>query len=127
MKLPMVKLLLILVLLAQLLSSCFTYKSPTKKEPVTLDFISKLKPGERYKFELKTGQTLVIHILTVSTETITGYIYRHDGKGKVTKNDYSDTLQSVEKNVAKISVLKFNPYLTIVSIAVPIALLSGLS
>jgi len=117
----LMKPLVILVLLAQLLSSCFTYKSLTKKEPVTLDFISKLKPGKKYKFELKTGQTLVVHVVTIDTENITGYIYRRSG-GKTTKESYSETFQSIEQNVAKISVRKFNPYLTTVSIVVPIGL-----
>ena len=115
------KSLLLLALLASPLSSCFTYKSLTKKEPITHDFLSKLEPERRYRFDLKTGETLIIHILTIKGENITRYVYRHS-KSKMNKSDYSDTFQNIEANVAKISVLKFNPYLLTVCIAVPVGL-----
>ena len=49
------KTLAMVVMLAQLLSSCYSSKNLNKgDEPFTDDFLSKIEPGKRYEFKLKT-------------------------------------------------------------------------
>lgn len=101
--------LVILSLLAFLLSSCYSYKSMTRKEPVTRDFLLKLQPGKDYRFELKTGLRFKVHIDTIESETIRGYMYQKDAEGKTNKIAFSSTIEDVEKYVAKISVRESDP------------------
>jgi len=54
--------MVVLVPLASLLSSCYSYKNITRKEAITKEFLSKLEPGKKYKFELMIGETQTIYI-----------------------------------------------------------------
>jgi hypothetical protein len=102
---------ILLISILFLLSSCFTYKNVTKKEAITHDFLSKLEPGKKYAFRLRTGLTLFIRVTRVEDDRVVGYYYE-----KKTKNDFSVSFQEIERDVAKISILKLNPYLTGTSI-----------
>jgi len=140
--------LLLFVLIAPLLSSCFSYKNITKKEPVTPALLSKLKPGKKYKFELAIGETQKIYISEVTGDRITGYLY-NEGKYttnrhiqsvntisgqidvqkdyvKETRSNYSDSFENITRNVTRISRQKFDPLKTTALIVVPPAAVIGL-
>jgi hypothetical protein len=137
-----------LVLVTPLLSSCFTYKNLTKKAPITHDLLSRLKPGKKYKFELKIGEVQKIYISDVTGETVTGYLYQ-EGKlvtnknrqsvssitgqieyqevyVKETKSDYSDNFENITRNVTKISRRKFDPFKTAALVVLPSAAVIGI-
>jgi hypothetical protein len=139
--------LLLVVLVAPLLSSCFSYKNLTKKEPITYDLLSKLKPGKKYKFELAIRQTQKIYISEVTGDRITGYLY-NEGKYKTnrhiqsvntisgqieyqkdyvkeTRSNYSDNFENITKNVTRISRRKFDPLKTTALIVLPTAAIIG--
>ena len=117
------KTLAMVVMLAQLLSSCYSSKNLNKgDESFTDDFLSKIEPGKRYEFKLKTGQTQTIYVTSVEGQTIAGFLEEH-AKGKMTKTNYSASFKSVEENVTEIYVRKFNPYLTTAACVVPTTLL----
>ncbi|HTE30166.1 MAG TPA: hypothetical protein VK666_07315, partial [Chryseolinea sp.] len=82
------KLFAICALFALLFTSCFTYKNISRKDPITNDFLAKLKPGKKYQFTLKTGQTLMVHLTSIDGETINGFYRLHGVKDKI---DYSAT------------------------------------
>ena len=112
-----------MVMLTELLSSCYSSKNLNKeKKPFTEDFLSKLEPGKRYEFKLKTGQTQTVYLNSVDNQTISGFYFAPNGKGKKTKSDYSTSFKSVQENVTEILERKFNPFLTIVAIAAPVTL-----
>lgn len=141
--------LIMFVLVTSLFSSCFSYKNLTKKEPITHDLLARLKPGKKYKFELKIGETQKIYINHVTGETISGYLYQ-EGKlvtnrnrqsvssitgqieyqevyVKETKSNYSDNFENITRNVAKISRRKFDPFKTAALIILPAAAIIGYS
>ena len=116
------KKLLMLVLLTQLLSSCYSSKKLNRKdEPITSDFLSRIEPGKRYEFRLYTGEKQTIYVTSVEDRTITGYVAKR-AKGKTTKSKYSASFKSVMDSVDKISIQKFSPILTTAIIAVPTTL-----
>ncbi len=139
--------LLLVVLIAPLLSSCFSYKNLTKNEPVTSDLLSKLKPGKKYKFELAIGEIQKIYISNVTVDRITGYLYREGkyttnrntqsvntvsgqidfekGYVKETRSNYSDSFENITKNVTCISRRKFDPMKTTALVVVPTAAIIG--
>jgi len=112
------KQLVVMVLLAQLLFSCKSYQSITKTEKINKDFLSRLEPGKKYMFELRSGLRPIVEVMHVAHDTITGNIYQDDASGKRTKSSYSGSFESIEKDVVKISVRKNNPYLTTAAIVV---------
>ena len=112
-----------MVVLTELLSSCYSSKNLNKEnKPFTDEFLSKLEPGKRYEFKLKTGPKQTIYVASVDNQTISGYYYAQNDKGKKTKTDYSTSFNSVQENVTEIHLRKFNPLLTIGAIAVPTTL-----
>ena len=119
---PFAKILLILALVPLLLSSCATYHSLTKTEPITRELLLRLVPGKNYEFELKTGQKIKIHIQTISDDRITGFSFRSGDVIPSWDKYYSDTFENVEKYVNKISLRKFNPYLTTLAVVIPVTL-----
>jgi hypothetical protein len=102
----------ILLILVQVLSSCITYKNLTKREAITYDFLTHMKTDKKYVFELKIGIKQFVKVTSVKDNIVTGLIFEEGSKGKKTWNPYSATFDSMQNNVAKISILKFNPYLT---------------
>jgi len=106
------KRLVILSLFVSLLSSCYSYRSITRRDPITRDFLLSLEPGKRYKFDLWNGQTEYIDITSVEAETVIGLIHLRGDKGKSNNISYSSSFASIEKDVAKISSWKINPYTT---------------
>lgn len=119
---PLAKVLVILAMSPMLLSSCATYHTLTKTEPITRELLLRLDPGKNYEFELKTGQKLKIHIQTISDDRITGFSFRSGDVIPSRDKYYSDTFENVEKYVGKISLRKFNPYLTTLAVVVPVML-----
>ena len=112
------KLLAILFLLALIASSCVTSKNLTKHEAVTHDLLAGLEPGKKYVFELKIGTEQIVRVKHVKDDIISGQILAKNNEGKKVWSDFSETFENMEKNVAKISVIKVNPYLTAASITV---------
>ena len=112
-----------MVVLTEFLTSCYSSKNLNKEnKPLTDEFLSKLEPGKRYEFKLKTGPKQTIYLNTVENQTISGYYYAQNGKGKKIKTDYSTSFLSVQENVTEIHLRKFSPILTIAAIAVPTTL-----
>ena len=112
--------LVMMVMLTELLSSCYSSKNLNKeKKPFTDEMLSKLEPGKRYEFKLKTGQKQTVYVTGVDNQTISGAYYVGNGKGKKTKSDYSASFKSIQENVAEIHLRKFSPVLTIAAIVVP--------
>lgn len=115
--------IVMMVMLTELLSSCYLSKNLNKeKKPFTDEFLSRLEPGKRYEFKLKTGQKQTVYLTGVDNQTISGFYFVENGKGKKTKSDYSASFQSMQENVAEIHVRKFSPVLTIAAIVVPTTL-----
>jgi len=109
--------------LTALLPSCYSSKNLNKgDEPFTDDFLSKIEPGKRYDFRLKTGQTQTIYVTAVADQTITGFYFQINDKGKKVKTDYSASFNTVRKNVSKIYLRKFSPTLTTAACVVPTTL-----
>jgi hypothetical protein len=119
---PTLKPGIVLVILASVLSSCYSHKDITKKEPITQDFLSTLEPGKRYVFELKIGQIQTIYITSVDGQRVTGYLYPN-GYNKKDKIVYDERFENIVKYVAKISERKINPAKTTVAILVPAAVI----
>ena len=112
-----------MVMLTELLSSCYSSKNLNKeKKPFTDEFLSRLEPGKRYEFKLKTGQKQTVYLNSVDNQTISGFYYTQIGKGKKTKSDYSASFTSIQENVAEIHLRKFSPILTIAACVVPTTL-----
>ena len=112
-----------MVMLTELLSSCYSSKNLNKeKKPFTDEFLSKLEPGKRYEFKLKTGQKQTVYLNSVDNQTISGFYFTANDKGKKTKSDYSTSFKSIQENVTEIHVRKFSTVLTIAAIVVPTSL-----
>ena len=116
------KWMVIFSLVVLLLSSCNSYQSLTRKRPITRDFLSRLQPEKKYKFELKTGYKVKIYIQAVNLDNVTGFTYQYDYNNKLTKIDYQETFETIEQNVSAISVLKPNPYLIAGAVVIPVGL-----
>jgi len=108
------------VLPGLLLSSCFRPVDLNKDAPITSELLSKLEPGQKYLFELKSGPVLTIFVTAVEDNTITGYSIK-ETKGASDKTPFSDTFEHLQQNVARISHLKLNKRRTVVAVVVPIA------
>jgi 3-hydroxymyristoyl/3-hydroxydecanoyl-(acyl carrier protein) dehydratase len=98
--------MLILLLLTQI-TSCIAPKNLTKRDAITHDFLAGLKPGKKYLFELKVGIKQIVRITQIKDDRFTGQVYAENSDGRKVWNDYSETFE-----VAKISIYKFNPYLS---------------
>jgi len=119
----LIKTLVMMVMVIELLSSCYSSKNLNKeKRPFTDEFLSKLEPGKRYEFKLKTGQKQTVYVSSVDNQTITGVYHVENDKGKKIKSDYSTSFKSIQENVSEIHLRKFSPFLTIVTIVVPTTL-----
>jgi hypothetical protein len=75
-------------------------------------FFGGLKPGKKYLFELKVGIKQIVRITQIKDDRFTGQVYAENSDGRKVWNDYSETFENIEKQVAKISIYKFNPYLS---------------
>ena len=103
------KLTAVLLILVHVLSSCMTYKNLTKRETITHDFLTNMKTDRKYIFELKIGIKQFVKVTQIKDNIVTGRILGKDSNGKKEWTDYSATFDSMQNNVAKISMLKFNP------------------
>jgi hypothetical protein len=99
------------VLLVIVFSSCVTYKNLTKREAITHELLAGLKEDEKYIFELRNGTRQVVKVVQVKDSVITGLFLDKNGTGK-NWNDYSATFDTMQREVVKISMAKFNPYVT---------------
>ncbi len=107
------KSLMFIFLLPLCLSSCFPYQSISKREMLSAENIrEKLKPMTIHWIELKTGQEIKLLVTNVDSTYIYGEIHEKDSYGFLVKYPYEDKLENLAKNASKISVRKFNPYLT---------------
>ncbi len=107
--------LVILSLLAFLLSSCYSYKNLTIKKSITRDFLLSLEPGKRYAFELMNGQIQYIELTSVEKEMVVGFLCQRRSKGRSNTILYTSSFADIEREVAKISVWKVNPFTTTVT------------
>ena len=115
----------IFLVLVQVLSSCMTYKNLTKREAITHDFLTHMKTDRKYIFELKIGVKQFVKVTQVKDNMVTGRILDKDSNGKKEWSDYSVTFDSMQKDVAKISMLKFNP-LPIGAVVLVVLVVTGL-
>ena len=68
--------IVMMVMLTELLSSCYLSKNLNKeKKPFTDEFLSRLEPGKRYEFKLKTGQKQTVYLTGVDNQTISGFYF----------------------------------------------------
>ena len=112
------KTLLIQTGLVLFLYSCSTFQPITKKnKPITNDIQSKIIPGKRYMFSLRSGQDLIVRVEKFDSVNIYG-----TALGK-TEYAYNDTFQSLIVHSTKISVKKFSPGATVAVVVIPIALI----
>jgi len=114
--------LLISTLFVATLTSCTTYKTIAKKEEINEVFLSQLKTNKKHKFYMTSGIVLKVHIDSIDTERIYGRM-RQSSDGKTRKIDFSDSIENLNKNVNKISRKKFNPYLSLAAVVVPVGTL----
>jgi hypothetical protein len=116
--------LLISALFVTTLTSCTTYKTIASKEQINEVFLSQLKTNKKHKFYLTSGIVLKVHIDSIDTERIYGRMPQpSDGQTRPGKIGFSDSIESLNKNVNKISRKKFNPYLSLAAVAVPVGTL----
>lgn len=116
-----------IIFVVLLFPSCVSYQAVNKRDKtVTKEMIANLKAGKRYEFELKTGNTLTITIEKLDAEQLIGFHHTHDSLGRMVTNPFSDSFENLEKNTAKISVSKFNPFLTSMALLTVPAAIIGL-
>jgi hypothetical protein len=119
----LIRTLVMMIMLTVLLSSRYLSKNLNKeKKPLTEEFLSKLEPGKKYEFGLKTGQKQNVYLSSVDNQTISGFYFVKNAKGKKTKSEYSASYKSIQENVTEIYVRKFSPLLTIAACVVPTTL-----
>jgi hypothetical protein len=112
---------IVFLLIITVLSSCTSYRNLNKKEPVTSDFLSSLQPNKRYKFELKSGDVMYLRIQSISDGRISGYTFKSGDAFPSKTNQFSDSIENIERNVSKVSRRKFNPGLTVLAVGIPAA------
>jgi len=117
---------IILLLIAQITSSCIAPKNLTKHKAITREFLAGLKPGKRYLFELKIGIKQVVKIEQINDDGFVAQIYGKNSDGKKVWSDYSETFETLQKNVAKISIYKVNPYWTIIAVVMGVVVTGAL-
>ncbi len=115
----LLKTLVILALIVLPLTSCISQQRPSRHQQITRDFLLKLETGKDYLLELKSGATLEIYLQDISPERISGFSYYYESRAKVTIPDYSDTFETIEKNVARITLLKREPLIYSKAVYVP--------
>lgn len=138
----------IVVIAATVLTSCYSYKSMTKRSPVTHETLAKLETGKKYVFELAIGEIQTIYITDLDTEMIKGQVIQ-EGKRIRNRNSssvntvtgqseyqevyireiktaYADSRENILKNVVRIYERKADPVKTTALIVVPAGLLFGL-
>ena len=117
--------LLVSALLVATLTSSSTYKTIAKKEAINKEFLSQLKTNKKYKFHLTSGVILYVRVDSVDSERIYGRMPQaHGAKRGPGKIAFTDSIESLNSNVNKISRKKFNPYLTVAAIGVPVGILA---
>jgi len=112
----------VVMILALLLSSCYSYKSINKNEPITRENLSKLDLGGTYLFDLKAGEPFYVQVTNIKADTIVGVMH---GKNKSEFLNYSESFETIQRNVVKISLRRRDTTLTVFAIAVPAALTFG--
>ena len=111
--------LIVIVVLATALSSCTSHKVITKNHPVNNELLSQLKVNKKYKFYLASGAVLKVRVDSVENERVYGRMLG-SSRDKTTQGSFNDSFDSLSNNVTKISRKKFNPYLTVLAVAVPV-------
>ena len=112
--------LIVFVMLATTLSSCTSYKVITKNHAVDKELLSQLRVNKKYKFYLASGAVLKVRVDSVENERVYGQMWG-SSRDKTTQGSFNDSFDSLSNNVTKISRKKFNPYLTVLAVAVPVA------
>ncbi|HET6540593.1 MAG TPA: hypothetical protein VFG46_08925 [Chryseolinea sp.] len=74
---------------------------------------------KNYKFYLSSGAVLKLRVDSVENERV------HErmlglSRDKTTQGSFNDSFDRLSNNVTKISRKKFNPYLTVLAVAVPV-------
>jgi hypothetical protein len=111
--------LMLLLALLLALPSCTSYVRIAKKEAITKDFVSHLRVNRRYKFHLATGSTMRVRVESIANDTVYGKVVQSGQVFASRKDPFSDSVESLDANVIKISRREFNPFLTILVIVVP--------
>jgi PBP1b-binding outer membrane lipoprotein LpoB len=106
------KIYILLIFAASLLTSCYSYKSISAgKELTTEDIRQRMHPTKIHRIILKSGATLKVSIVSVDSTTVYGKVLERDGK--MVNTILNDTPENLRKNVVAIYRRKFNIYQTI--------------
>ena len=117
--------LLVSTLLVATFTSCTSYKTIAKKETINKEFLSQLKTNKKYKFYLTSGVVLHVRLDSIDSERMYGQMPKTRGaKRSPGKIAFTDSIEGLNNNVNEISRKKFNPYLTIMAIGVPVAIMA---
>lgn len=106
-----------MILITQVLTSCFTYQRITKRGEPLIEIKSKIQVNKMHWITLKSGTTLKVFVTNIDNEKVFGELLEKDATGFLVKYPFEETFENLERNTSKIEVKKFNPYLTIALIA----------
>ncbi len=113
--------LFILISFQCLFSSCFTYRSISGKiEPTAEDIRMKIQPKKMHWVALKSGKEFKLYVTRIDSIKVYGEIQAKDAMGFSANYAFEDTFENLQTNSEKISVRKFNPYITGGIILVPV-------
>ena len=112
--------LIVVAIAATTLTSCTSYKDITKKNPINKEFLSQLKVNKRYKLYLNSGAVLKVRVDSIENERVYGRMWG-SSRDKNTQGSFNDSFDRLSANVTKISRKKFNPYLTVLAVAIPVS------
>ena len=117
--------LLVSTLFVATFTSCTSYKTIAKKEAINKEFLSQLKTNKKYKFYLTPGVVLYVRLDSIDSERMYGQMPQTSGaKRGPGKIAFTDSIEGLNNNANEISRKKFNPYLTILAIGVPVGIMA---
>jgi hypothetical protein len=118
------KYLITWIALIGLLPSCKTYQNISRGAELTEATLrTKVISGKKYAVKLNSGKVLYINVNSVDSVNIYG-VQKEVFENKMIKYPFIDSFENFQRSATRISVYKFNPWLTTAGIVVPIAFLS---
>lgn len=113
----------LLLLFMATLTSCTSYQTIATKEKINNTLLASLKTNKKHRFYMASGLEIQIHIDSIKNDTIFGRMRQPNVKGR--KIPFTDSFDSINRNVVKIKQRKFNPYLTMGAVAPVIVIAIG--
>ena len=121
MKATIIRQLAIVLLLCQMLTSCYSYRSVLSESDMSsASPIIKVTSGNVYLVKYKTGEEKSMKVMQVDDNYIYGTLYTDNPNGKTLKAP--GTMLPLNQ-VADVKEKKSNPALTVAAVVVPVALL----